>query len=148
MYREVLPAKDHQAVICSIHQMVEEEIDGQVLIRLLSEEHVDLASAAAAALWTDTHITFTPAERSEISRVELEREVFESFLSLCPPGHKVEVQFQDEECYNQAHLAADGHLIDEESVKWVNIRDMVLLVGNRRSRDADREKDSMTSRDS
>jgi hypothetical protein len=46
-------------------------------------------------------------------------------ISLCPLGHKGEIQFQDEEGLIQARCAANGSLIDRELVKWANIKGMV-----------------------
>jgi hypothetical protein len=113
MYAAVLPTKDHKAVICSVQQTREMEIDGQVTVRIPSSENVDLASAVAAAMWTDTH-----SERVGITMLDLEREVLERIVSLCPPGHRVEVQFANEESYMQAKQAAAGTLESEASVKW------------------------------
>jgi hypothetical protein len=128
MYRDVLPMKDHLAMICSINQTSTMEIDGQVIVRAPSSENVDLVSAAAAAVWADTHITLTRTLRSGISRLDLEREVLERVLTLCPSGHKVEIIFNDEESYTQAQCAAHGNLIDEELTKWENILEMVRQV--------------------
>jgi hypothetical protein len=69
VYREVLPLKDHLAMICSIDRTSTIEIDGQVVVRTPSSENVEVC--------TDTHNTHTRAERSGISRLELERDVLE-----------------------------------------------------------------------
>jgi hypothetical protein len=48
-YREVLPAKDHQAEVCSVHQVSETIVDGQSVIRSASAENPDLCCAASAS---------------------------------------------------------------------------------------------------
>jgi hypothetical protein len=52
MYGEVLPEKDHLAVVCSIHQTRNEVVDGQHVLRTPTEEQNDLISDAAAVMWT------------------------------------------------------------------------------------------------
>jgi hypothetical protein len=118
MYAALLPTKDHNSVICSVQQTREMEIDGQVTVRIPASENIDLASAVASAMWTDTHMTFTHAEHVGSTMLDLEREVLERIVSLCPPRHRVEVQFANEESYMQAKQAAEGMLESEESVKW------------------------------
>jgi hypothetical protein len=73
MYFAVLPAKDHDAVICSMRMTREEEIYGEIVVHAPSEDHNNLISAVAAAAWTDSHITSTRAEMAGVPRIELER---------------------------------------------------------------------------
>jgi hypothetical protein len=108
MYAAVPPAKDHVAVICSTEHAREDEVDGHIVLRTPSEVNVDLVSAVGAATWTDTHVTFTHAEKVWMSRLDFEHEVLERLVSLCPPGHKVKVQLANENGFTQAKQAAEG----------------------------------------
>jgi hypothetical protein len=81
------------------------------------------------------------------SMVDLEHVVLERVITLCPPGRKVEVQFQDEEGFAQAQWAAQGHLIVEEFVKWVTIKEWLIRPEIWRSWGRDRKTVSRTSSD-
>jgi hypothetical protein len=103
-----------------VGKTIKEEIEGQVVSHI-PENEFDMVSAASDAVRTETHITLTRAGKSGVPQVEVEREVLERIISLCPHEHEMKNQLHGQQCYYQAHLASLGQLPLEEQSKWGNI---------------------------
>jgi hypothetical protein len=74
--------------------------------------------------------------------------VLERVLGLCLRGHRVEVQFQDHESYEQGRQACEGRLPPEELSRWENIRRMAEEGHKLEKHGSDLRSDSRTFRDS
>jgi hypothetical protein len=104
--------------MCSTQQIRIEEVRGVPATCIASPDNVDLVSSVAAGIWTVTHFSFTQAEMSGITKLDLERQAIARILSLCPPGRAVQVQFSDEESYMKAKQVVEGTLAGEDGDKW------------------------------
>jgi hypothetical protein len=98
MYQAVLPMKHHQPAICSVCQNSEDASGEHIVIRSEDEVNVDLMCAVDAAVWKDTHITFTFVAKARCTKVDAEREVLKRVVRFCRHGHKIDIQFQGEYC--------------------------------------------------
>jgi hypothetical protein len=86
-YCEVLPDKEQVAMIRTVSRLCDEEVDGE-MVSCSSENRSDLIAVATATVWTDTHITLRHPEGCGRSQADLEREMLEMVISLCPGGIK------------------------------------------------------------
>jgi hypothetical protein len=120
LYTAVLQTKDHIAVIATIGKVVVEHIDGQIVSHI-PEHEFDMVSTATAAVWTDAHVTLARTEKSGVPEVEVEREVLERIISLCPRGHKMTIQLHSGQCCALPDHAHSRQLPPEEQEKWDNV---------------------------
>jgi hypothetical protein len=107
MQSAVLPAKDHQYVICPWSRTRSEEIDDQTVVYTSEDQH-DLVGAADAAMWNDKHMTMTRMERSG---------VFGKAHQFVYTG----THYQEEPRFERAKAREDGRRPPDEQSKCDNI---------------------------
>jgi hypothetical protein len=120
MYAAVLPAKDHTAAICSVSWARSAEVNGQT-VECTSDDQCNFVGAAAAIMWTDRDALMTHIDRSGVSRFHLEGEILERAISMCPHGHTLSIQHQEQASLDKVFAYHHRRLPPEEFAAWEKV---------------------------